>query len=71
MYLSDNVEHKKWMSMVHFRVPFVTLQSLSFSKSVALVVIPKSLESTRDTFESRFSLCYFFGAKKSGIQVKG
>ena len=47
--------------MVRFRVPFVTLQNLSFSKFVALAVIPKSVESTRDTFESRFAFCYFFG----------
>ena len=57
--------------MVRFRVPFVTLQNLSFSKFVVLAVIPKSVESTRDTFESRFPFCYFFGAKKSGIKVKG
>ena len=50
--------------MVCFRVPFVTLQNLSFSKFVVLAVIPKSVESTRDTFESRFAFCYFFGAKK-------
>ena len=35
--------------MVRFRVPFVTLQNLSFSKFVALAVIPRSVESTRDT----------------------
>ena len=52
-------------------VRFVTLQNLSFSKFVALVAISKSVESTRDTFESRFAFCYFFGAKNSGIQVKG
>ena len=57
--------------MVRFRVPFVTLQNLSFSKFVALAVISKSVESTRDTFQSRFTFCYFFGAKKSGIKVKG
>ena len=57
--------------MVRFRVTFVTLQNLSFSKFVALVAISKSVELTRDTFESRFAFCYFFGAKKSGIQVKG
>ena len=57
--------------MVRFRVPFITLQNLSFSKFVALAAISKSVESTRDTFESRFSFCYFFGAKNSGIQVKG
>ena len=57
--------------MVRFRVPFVILKSLSFSKFVALAAISKSVESTRDTFESRFAFCYFFGAKKSGIQVKG
>ena len=57
--------------MVHFRVPFVTLQNLSLSKFVALAAILKSVESTRDTFESRFAFCYFFGAKNSGIQVKG
>ena len=57
--------------MVRFRVTFVTLQNLSFSKFVALAAISKSVESTRDTFESRFAFCYFFGAKKSGIQVKG
>ena len=59
------------MSMVRFRVLFVTLQNLSFIQFVALVVISKSVESTRDTFESRFAFCYFFGAKKCGIQVKG
>ena len=42
--------------MVRFRVPFVTLQNLSFSKFVALAVIPKSVESTRDTFESRLGV---------------
>ena len=57
--------------MVCFRVPFVTLQNLSFNKFVALAAIPKSEESIRDTFESRFAFCYFFGAQKSGIQVKG
>ena len=58
--------------MVRFRVIFVTLQTLSFSRQfVALVAISKSVELTRDTFESRFAFCYFFGAKKSGIQVKG
>ena len=57
--------------MVRFRVTFVTLQNLSFGKFVALVTISKSVELTRDTFESRFAFCYFFGAKKSAIQVKG
>ena len=57
--------------MVRFRVPFVTLQNLSFIQFVALAAISKSVESTRDTFESRFAFCYFFGGKKSGIQVKG
>ena len=57
--------------MVHFSVPFVTLQNVSFIQFVALAAISKSVESTRDTFESRFAFCYFFGAKKSGIQVKG
>ena len=58
--------------MVRFRVPFVTLQNLSFIQFVALAAhaISKSVESTRDTFESRFAFCYFFVAKKSGIQVK-
>ena len=55
--------------MVRFRVPFVTLQNLSFIQFAALAAISK-LESTRDTFESRFAFCYFFGAKKSAIQVK-
>ena len=58
------------MSMVRFRVLFVSLQNLSFIQFVALAAISKSVESTRDTFESRFAFCYFFGAKKSGIQVK-
>ena len=57
--------------MVRFRVLFVTLQNLSFIQFGALAAISKSVESTRDTFESRFAFCYFFGAKKSGIQVKG
>ena len=57
--------------MVRFRVPFVTLQNLSFSKFVALAVIPKTVESAQYTFKSLFAFCYFFGAKKSGIQVKG
>ena len=57
--------------MVRFRVPLVTLQNLSFIQFVALAAIFKSVESTRDTFDSRFAFCYFFGAKKSGIQVKG
>ena len=57
--------------MVRFRVPFVTLQNLSFSKFFALAAIPKLVESTRDTFESRFAFCYFSGAKKIGIQVQG
>ena len=57
--------------MVRFREPFVTLQNLSFSKFLALAAISKSVESTRDTFESLFAFCYFFGAKKSGIQVVG
>ena len=56
--------------MVCFRVPFVTLENLSFIQFVALAVISKLVESTRDTFESRFAFCYFFGAKKGGIQVK-
>ena len=59
------------MSMVRFRVLFVTLQNLSFIQFVALAAISTSVESTRDIFESRFAFCYFFGAKKSGIQVKG
>ena len=57
--------------MVCFRLPFVTLQNLSFSKFVALAAISKSVESTRDTFESHFAFIFFFGGKKSGIQVKG
>ena len=57
--------------MVHFRVTFLSLQNLSFIKFVALAAIPKSVESTRDTFESGFAFFYFFGAKKSGIQVEG
>ena len=57
--------------MVRFRVLFVTLQNLSFIQFVALAVISKSVESTRETSESRFAFCYFFGAKKSAMQVKG
>ena len=56
--------------MVCFRVPFVTLQNLSFIQFVALAAISKLVESTRDTFESRFAFCYFFGAKTNEIQVK-
>ena len=43
---------------------------ISFIQFVALAAISKSVESTRDTFKSRFAFCYLFGAKKRGKQVK-
>ena len=52
--------------MVRFRVPFVTLKTC---RSVNLLHWLWNQHEIH--FESRFAFCYFFGAKKNGIQVKG
>ena len=58
----------QWFALGYPLLLFKTCRSVNF---VALAAISKSVESSRDTFESRFAFCYFFDAKKSGIQVKG